>query len=132
MEILAATFRLIFSANPNGPVGTEYPVLVFAVACGFMGGVIVLLDWVTVLAGRESVLKLVYRGPNILILLLIWGAGAGLAGFLGGAFGIFELGRSASIAVGVAWHWCFQGYCAPRTWMIQSMKIFKERGNESI
>ncbi len=103
MEILAATFRLIFSANPNGPVGTEYPVLVFAVACGFMGGVIVLLDWVTVLAGRESVLKLVYRGPNILVLLLIWGAGAGLAGFLGGAFGIFELGRSASIAVGVAW-----------------------------
>lgn len=48
-------------------------------------------------------LKLVYRGPNVLGHLLIWGVGAGLAGFLGGAFGIFQLGRSASIAVGVAW-----------------------------
>lgn len=103
LEFINQVFQMLFSIDGGYDETVRYPLAVFSAASSVIGVVVVLVDWLSTLAGRTSVLKLIYRGPNILGLLALWGIGAGLGGFLGGAFGILELSRVAAITSGLAW-----------------------------
>ena len=103
MEFIEGILQLIFSEEGTYSGSESYPLAIFSASSGLMGCLVVVLDWLMVQANRGSALKLIYRGPNILWLLLIWGAGAGLGGFVGASFCILELNRVASITVGVGW-----------------------------
>ena len=103
MEFIEGVIQLILSPGGTYQGDDSYPLAVFAAASGIMGSIVVILDWIMFQANKGSALKLTYRGLNVIGLLLLWGTGAGLAGFLGASFGILELNRAASITVGVGW-----------------------------
>lgn len=96
--------ELLFGAGQisgySGPA-----LLLFALACTCMAAIAVLLDRVIYEVRGKSVLDLAY-GPQIMStvrLLLLWSVGAGLGGFLGAAFAVFQMTRSGAITVGVGW-----------------------------
>lgn len=103
MEFVDGLLQLIFSPDGTYKGSGFYPLLIFSVASGIMGCFIVLLDWLTFQSNRGSALKLIYRGGNVLWLILLWGAGAGLGGFIGASFGVLELNRAACITIGIGW-----------------------------
>jgi len=103
LEFIDQIFQMLFSIDGSYDETVQYPLAVFAASSSIMGAIVVLVDWLATFAGRASMLKLIYRGPNILGLVALWGIGAGLGGFLGGAFGIFQLNRVAAVTVGLAW-----------------------------
>lgn len=94
---------MLFSIDGGYDETVQYPLAVFSAASSIMGAIVVLVDWLTTFTGRSSMLKLIYRRWNVLGLVALWGIGAGLGGFLGGAFGIFQLNRVAAVTVGLAW-----------------------------
>ncbi|MGR5363622.1 hypothetical protein ACPV54_22360 [Vibrio mediterranei] len=81
-----------------------YTVVTFGLAAALYGVLIVILDFCTSKAtNRNSLLKLSYNGWGGLFMILMWGVGAGIAGLVGTAIGIFEISRTASVFVGAAW-----------------------------
>jgi hypothetical protein len=66
--------------------------------------VVVGADCVAFLQLKKSFLKLGYAGvrPTILVMTL-WGLGAGLIGVLGAIFGLFQMTTQASALVAIAW-----------------------------
>ncbi|USD20199.1 hypothetical protein ACJJIC_16910 [Microbulbifer sp. ANSA002] len=102
-QLFGGVASLLLSNEGKLVDGTHYPLALFALSSATMGFLVVLLDWLMHLSGRDSVLKLIYRGPNIVWLILLWGLGAGLGGFVGAAFGILQLNRAACITIGISW-----------------------------
>ena len=103
MEFINQIFQMLFSIDGGYDKTVQYPLAVFSAASSIMGAIVVLVDWLTTFTGRPSMIKLIYRRWNVLGLVALWGIGAGLGGFLGGAFGIFQLNRVAAVTVGLAW-----------------------------
>ena len=103
MEFIDGMFQLIFSETGKYS-GNKFPVLaVFSASSAVMGVIVVVLDWLIVMSGKKSALNLAHRGPNTIWLVMLWGMGAGLGGFLGASFGILQLNRVTCITAGVAW-----------------------------
>ncbi len=103
MEFLNNLFEFLFSPGQRELTNVPNAHLVFATASAFMGLMVVALDLIIFLLQRKSVLKLTYQGYRTVLVLVLWGIGAGLVGLLGGAFKIFQLTLQASVSVGVAW-----------------------------
>lgn len=103
MEFIDGMFQLIFSVT--GEYSGENPpaLAVFSASSAVVGIIVVVLDWLLVMSGKESALNLAHRGANSIWLIMLWGMGAGLGGFLGAGFGILQLNRVACITTSVAW-----------------------------
>ena len=89
---------------PTAFDGSE--VLVFGVGSALMGLIAVFLDWILFSVRGRSIFDLSYgEGFNrkAVSLILKWGIGAGVGGFLGAAASILQLTRGACIGVGVGW-----------------------------
>lgn len=80
-------------------------ILIFSIGSALMGLVAVVLDWVLYSVKGRSVFDLSYGGGYItaIRLIVLWGVGAGIGGFLGSAAGILQITRAACIGVGVGW-----------------------------
>lgn len=103
MDFLIGIGELIFSSAGKYS-GTEYgPIAIFAASSAMMGVLVVCMDFLIVKAGHNSALNLAHRGKSTLWLILLWGCGAGLGGFIGAGFNILELNRAACITTGVSW-----------------------------
>ena len=97
-----------FILGETGRIAPEYQgsaILIFCAGSALMGFAAVVLDWVLYLVRGRSVFDLTYgRGLTTAVrLVLLWGVGAGIGGFLGGAASILQITRSACIGVGVGW-----------------------------
>ncbi len=95
-----------FLLNPSGNNIAEEPLghLVFAIAAAVVGLVVVSLDWMNYYGlGRKSLLGLSYHGWRILAVFLVYGMGAGFAGFLACIIGIVNLNLQACATVGIGW-----------------------------
>lgn len=95
--------HLLFSKSGELSSSGDFDLLIFACASSIMGFIIVLLDLCGFYFTKKSLLGLNHSFPHSLVFLLIWGFGAGIAGFIGGAASIFQLTRIASVTAGVAW-----------------------------
>ena len=84
---------------------TNLPNLVlFASYCAFFGCLVFLIDLIACkLKNSDSLIGIVYKGNNSLVLLGLWTIGAGLMAFVGGYVEIFQLNKQTVIALGVAW-----------------------------
>ncbi|EJS0370837.1 TPA: hypothetical protein ACPJ06_003296 [Vibrio diabolicus] len=101
MESLKLAIDLAFIGDA---VSDKYTLIEFGIAAAFYGLLIVLLDFCTTkAANKTSSLKLTYSGYGAIIVVALWGVGAGLAGLLGAGAGIFEVSRTACIFVGAGW-----------------------------
>lgn len=76
----------------------------FGVASSFWGCIIVGVDLLANRLARRSLLGLEYGSIGQSARnFTIWGVGAGLAGLLGVAFGLFQLTMQASLLAGLGW-----------------------------
>ena len=97
-----------FMLGDTGRIPTDYQgsaILLFSIGSALMGLAAVVLDWVLYSVRGRSVFDLSY-GRKLTTagrLVLLWGVGAGIGGFLGGAASILQITRSACIGVGVGW-----------------------------
>ena len=64
LEIFPDAFQLLVGNTGQLPDDGEYKPLSFAIASAGMGLIVVLLDIVTVMAGRQSFLKLAHGFPK--------------------------------------------------------------------
>lgn len=106
MDFKGALWELILGKTGGIPKTFEgSEILVFAVGSALMGLIAVILDWVIFSVRGKSVFNLSYgeRYRTTLRLLILWGVGAGVGGFLGSAASIVQLTRAACIGVGVGW-----------------------------
>ena len=106
MDFKGALWELILGKTGGLPKTFEgSEILVFAVGSALMGLIAVVLDWVVFSVRGKSLFNLSYgqRSRTTLRLLLLWGVGAGVGGFLGSAASIVQLTRAACIGVGVGW-----------------------------
>src|SRR5207245_1559828 len=76
-----------------------------ALGCAIMGFIAVVLDRIVFSVRGRSIFHLSYGGGILKTcwLLVLWGLGAGVGGFLGSAASIVQLTRFACIGVGVGW-----------------------------
>jgi hypothetical protein len=107
MTFMDALWELILGKSGRVPTtfdGSE--ILVFGVGSALMGLVAVLLDWILFSVRGRSIFNLSYGegvNRNVVRLIILWGIGAGVGGFLGAAASILQLTRGACIGVGVGW-----------------------------
>lgn len=97
-----------FVLGDTGRVPEAYQgsaILIFCIGSALMGLVAVVLDWVLYAVKGRSVFDLSYGGrfSTGVRLVLLWGLGAGIGGFLGSAASILQVTRAACIGVGVGW-----------------------------
>lgn len=96
--------NFLFGANGEYNGDGNWTLLVFSIASGCIGLIVVFLDFLVVKATqRNSLLKLSYSGFRGVSVFFFWGIGACLGAYVGGAVGIFELNRVASVFVAVSW-----------------------------
>jgi hypothetical protein len=102
-DIISQALGLLFDSDGELADDVACKPLIFAISSSIMGLVVVILDVLAFYVAGRSYLKLRHGFPLTLLLILVWGIGAGLGGLLGGAFGIFQLNRIASVVAGVGW-----------------------------
>ncbi len=85
------------------PEGTDSPVLVFAISSGIIGVLVVTLDFLMSLIGRDSLLNLTHNWKTLPVFILIWGFGAAGVSFLGAGFSVLEVTLQAAVIAGIAW-----------------------------
>ncbi len=102
--MITELFSFLFNTSSDFELNSEWSLLVFSLASGCIGLAVVTLDFLFVKAtNKSSILKLSYSGYRTLFVFLIWGSGAMLGGYIGGAVGIFEITRVASVFVALSW-----------------------------
>jgi len=120
LELLILAVEL---ATTNKTENQLYTPVVFALASSFYGVLIVVLDFCSCKATQKSsFLKLTYSGYRTIVMIILWGVGAGLAALLGSGIGIFEMSRSACIFVGAGWP-----FVLPRLLAAASNELSKEK-----
>ncbi len=105
MNFSEALFLLLFGETGSIPSGYEGQAIpVFVVGAAVVGTLVIALDLILFKIRGRSILDLGYAGllPSLFVVTL-WGIGAGLAALLGAWAEVFEIGRSACLAVGVGW-----------------------------
>ena len=106
MTFWAALVDFMFSDAGRMADGYAGPkLLVFAAASAVMGLLSVFLDRTIYSVQGRSVFNLSYGSgfSTSFRLILLWGIGAGIGGFLGAAFNLLQVTRAACIGVGVGW-----------------------------
>ncbi len=96
-----------FSNIISGAFGFLYKeeVATFAVASMFIAAFIWLLDlFTTLFSGKSMLLGVGTGGVRNIQSLVLWGVGAGVAAYIGGLAGLFNLeSKNAMLAVGIGW-----------------------------
>ncbi len=83
----------------------RHELAVFAVGTSTLSLLLCLLDWTSSkLFNTASLLKVGYGGIRTLQSFLFWGLGAGLAAYVGGLAGLFNIQSiNSNIIIGVGW-----------------------------
>ena len=83
----------------------RHDLAVFAIGTSTLSLILCLLDWVSSkLFNTASLLKVGYGGMRTLQSFFFWGFGAGLAAYVGGLAGLFNIQSiNSNIIVGVGW-----------------------------
>ncbi|EQB2463151.1 MULTISPECIES: hypothetical protein [Klebsiella pneumoniae complex] len=102
MELVESV--LVFAFGKSESIQGDFSILIFSIAASLYGLLIVLLDFLTSkTTNKSSFLKLSYNGYSGIIVILMWGAGAGIGALIGAGIGIFEIKRISCIFVGAIW-----------------------------
>ncbi|EMW0956467.1 TPA: hypothetical protein R6W42_001708 [Citrobacter freundii] len=95
---------LLFAFGKSESIEGEFAILIFSLAASLYGLLIVLLDFLTSKTTKKaSFLKLSYSGFGAILVILMWGAGAGIGALIGAGIGIFEIKKISCIFVGAIW-----------------------------
>ena len=103
VEFFSQMGDFLFSGTGKMPVGTDRPLLVFAISSGIIGVLVVTLDFLMSLIGRDSLLNLTHNWKTLPVFILIWGFGAAGVSFLGAGFSVLEVTLQAAVIAGIAW-----------------------------
>lgn len=102
MGIIESVLLLAFGKSES--IEGEFAILIFSLAASLYGLLIVLLDFLTSKTTKKaSFLKLSYSGFGAILVILMWGAGAGIGALIGAGIGIFEIKKISCIFVGAIW-----------------------------
>ena len=105
MDFKQALWELML--GNTGRIADSYAgsgLLVFATGSALMGLIAVALDWLVFTTRGRSIFGVTYGDiGNTIRLVLLWGAGSCLGGFLGSAGSIVQPTRLACIMVAVGW-----------------------------
>lgn len=102
MGIIESVF--LFAFGKGETITGDYAIIVFSLTAALYGLLIVLLDFLTSKTTKNaSFLKLSYSGYAGLLVILMWGAGAGIGAFIGAGIGIFEIKRISCFFVAAIW-----------------------------
>jgi hypothetical protein len=81
-----------------------HPSVPFALTCGGIGLIVVVIDLLVFKLQGNSFLKLGYPSTGKTVgMLLLWGLGAALVGWLGAVAQMLQLNMQAALAVGGGW-----------------------------
>lgn len=102
MELIESV--LLFAFGKSESIQGDFSIIIFSLAASLYGLLIVSLDFLSSkTTNKASFLKLSYNGFNAVIVILMWGAGAGIGALIGAGVGIFEIKRISCIFVGAIW-----------------------------
>ena len=102
-DFLKEIIGFLFSDSGEIPEGQYYSLLIFSVSAALIGVIIVVLDFLASFANIKSFLKLNHKPTKLLFFVILWGLGAGVAGFIGVGLDILQMNRHTAIIVGIAW-----------------------------
>lgn len=95
---------LLFAFGKSESIEGDFAIVTFSLAASLYGLLIVLLDFLTSKTTKKaSFLKLSYSGFGAILVILMWGAGAGIGALIGAGIGIFEIKKISCIFVGAIW-----------------------------
>lgn len=95
---------LLFAFGKSESIEGDFAIVIFSLAASLYGLLIVLLDFLTSKTTKKaSFLKLSYSGFGAILVILMWGAGAGIGALIGAGIGIFEIKKISCIFVGAIW-----------------------------
>ncbi|WP_233973394.1 hypothetical protein [Pectobacterium versatile] len=95
---------LLFAFGKSESIEGDFAIVIFSLAASLYGLLIVLLDFLTSKTTKKaSFLKLSYSGFGAIVVILMWGAGAGIGALIGAGIGIFEIKKISCIFVGAIW-----------------------------
>lgn len=80
-------------------------ILLFAVCCTIMSILVIILDRISYSVLERSYLNLSYgkKISTTIRLVFLWSIGAGIGGYFGASFNIFEITRNACVMAGISW-----------------------------
>ena len=103
MEFLGNLCKFLFTPGTIDLRTIEFGYLIFGAASAFIGLIVVMLDCILSSVRGKSFLGLSYSGLRTFIVWGLWGAGAGIGGFMGGIINIFQMNLQACASVGIGW-----------------------------
>src|SRR5210317_1338531 len=81
----------------------QYAVLIFAIGCGLIGALAVVLDLMMYLVRERSLLNIRHGLSSTVVFFFAWGIGALIMGYLGLMLNIFLVSVTACALVGLGW-----------------------------
>ncbi|KJV27313.1 hypothetical protein [Pantoea sp. SM3] len=102
MDIITSV--LLFAFGKSESIQGDFSLVTFSLSASIYGLLIVTLDFLTSKTTKNtSFLKLSYNWPGGVLVILMWGAGAGIGALIGAGIGIFEIKKISCIFVGAIW-----------------------------
>ena len=103
VEFLKEIIGFLFSDSGEIPEGQFFSLLIFSVSAALLGVTVVVFDFLASFVNIKSFLKLTHKPTMLPLFILVWGLGAGFAGFLGVSLDILQMNRHTAIIAGIAW-----------------------------
>jgi hypothetical protein len=95
------------------------PSVVFGFETGGLSSLLLILDWLAVVTGRESYLQITH-GRRTLRFILVWFLGGGIVGGLGTFIHLYEQTPQAALLVALTW----------RTFLDQAERFLRPAGDD--
>lgn len=101
MEFWDGVIHLLFL---SGKLPADYissKSLAFAVGAGFMGSIVIILDWIAYIILERSFFNMNHGGLKSIRFVILWGVASVIGGYLAAVADIFQVTRLGCLAVGI-------------------------------
>ena len=100
MEFFEGLISLLFLSGEI-PADLKYADPVFSLGAGFMGLLVIILDWIAYSVLDKSFFSLTHGGTKSIRMIFLWGVAGVIAGYFNTAASIFQLNRLGCLAAGI-------------------------------
>ncbi|KAA3616880.1 MAG: hypothetical protein D8M58_17925 [Calditrichaeota bacterium] len=100
MDFLNILIDLLFLSGTI-PIEYKYSDPVFSLGSGFMGMLVISLDWIAYMTLGKSFFSLTHGGLKSVRLIILWVVGGVITGYFGTVAAIFQLNRFGCLAAGI-------------------------------
>lgn len=101
MEFWDGIINLLFMSGKLPDDFNSSRSIAFAVGSGFMGGIVIVLDWLAFSLLGRTFFNLNHGGLNSVRFIFLWGIASAIGGYLSAVADVFQITRLGCLCVGV-------------------------------